>query len=237
MRQVVLDTETTGLETELGHRIIEIGALEILDRQLTGNKLHYYLNPERAIDAGALEVHGLTSEFLADKPLFAGIACEFLEFIDGAELVIHNAAFDIGFLDYELSMADPGLGGVEDRARILDTLELARELHPGQRNNLDALCKRYSIDNSNRTVHGALLDAQLLAEVYLAMTGGQSSLGLQLTEDHVRTGEQQWDVADAEVALTVLRASHEEMDQHAQRLEQIDKISDGNCLWLQMGDN
>jgi DNA polymerase-3 subunit epsilon len=234
MRQIVLDTETTGLETELGHRIIEIGALEIIDRELTDNKLHYYLNPEREIDAGALEVHGLTSEFLADKPLFPGIASEFLEFIDGAELVIHNAAFDLGFLDYELSLADPGLGRVKDRARILDTLELARELHPGQRNNLDALCKRYAIDNSNRTVHGALLDAQLLAEVYLAMTGGQSSLGLQLKEDHDENGSQEWHSAHDDVPLTVVPATAEELEQHEQRLDQIDEISGGKCLWRSM---
>ncbi len=237
MRQIVLDTETTGLETEQGHRIIEIGALELLDRELTGKKLHFYLNPERMIDAGALEVHGLTSEFLADKPLFSAIAGELLEFINGAELVIHNAAFDLGFLDYELSMAGSGLGKVEDRAGVLDTLELARELHPGQRNNLDALCKRYSIDNSNRSVHGALLDAQLLAEVYLAMSGGQSSLGLKLTEDHEQTSSQQRESADKEVALTVLLASTEEMQRHEQRLEQIDQASDGKCLWLQLGDN
>jgi DNA polymerase-3 subunit epsilon len=234
MRQIVLDTETTGLETELGHRIIEIGALEIIDRELTNNKLHYYLNPEREIDAGALEVHGLTSEFLADKPLFPGIAREFLEFIDGAELVIHNAAFDLGFLDYELSLADPGLGRVKDRARILDTLELARELHPGQRNNLDALCKRYAIDNSNRTVHGALLDAQLLAEVYLAMSGGQSSLGLQLKEDHDENGSQEWHSAHDDIPLAVVSATAEELEQHEQRLDQIDVISGGKCLWRSM---
>ena len=232
MRQIVLDTETTGLETELGHRIIEIGALELLDRQVSGRQLHYYLNPERAIEAGALEVHGLTSEFLSDKPLFCAIAAEFLEFINDAELIIHNAPFDIGFLDYELCMAGAELGRVEDRAIILDTLELAREMHPGQRNNLDALCKRYRIDNSNRTVHGALLDAQLLAEVYLAMTGGQSSLGLMLTEDHDQAVAQRWDALDAGGVLAVVRASTDELAQHHRRLENIDEASDGNCLWL-----
>lgn len=234
MRQIVLDTETTGLETELGHRIIEIAALELHDRQLSGKQLHYYLNPERAIEAGALEVHGLTSEFLADKPLFSAIAAEFLEFIDGAELIIHNAPFDLGFLDYELSMAGVELGRVEDRVIILDTLELARELHPGQRNNLDALCKRYLIDNSNRSVHGALLDARLLAEVYLAMSGGQSSLGLMLAEDHDRAGAGQRGTADPGGDLVVVTASAAELEQHRQRLQLIDQVSDGQCLWLQL---
>jgi len=236
MRQIVLDTETTGLETELGHRIIEIGALELLDRQLSGRQLHYYLNPERSIEAGALEVHGLTTEFLSDKPLFGAIAQEFIEFIADAELIIHNAPFDLGFLNYELSMAGAEFGQVEDKAIILDTLDLAREMHPGQRNNLDALCKRYHIDNSNRTVHGALLDAQLLAEVYLAMSGGQSSLGLMLTEDHGSAGSREWDGFNSEGALAVVRASGAEIEQHHQRLQDIDQVSGGNCLWLKLDD-
>ena len=236
MRQIVLDTETTGLETEQGHRIIEIGALELLDRQLTGKQLHYYLNPERAIDAGALEVHGLTTEFLSDKPLFAGIAGELLEFVSGAELVIHNAAFDIGFLDYELSMAGAELGRVEDRASVLDTLEVAREMHPGQRNNLDALCKRYHVDNSNRSVHGAMLDAQLLAEVYLAMTGGQSSLGLKLTEDHAQTGSGQSVLVETDGILSVIHADAEELDEHRQRLQHIERLSEGQCVWLHLDE-
>ena len=236
MRQIVLDTETTGLETELGHRIIEIGALELLDRKLSGRELHYYLNPERSIEAGALEVHGLTTEFLSDKPLFSAIAVEFLEFIAGAELVIHNAAFDIGFLDYELSLTGSDLGRVGDRAKVLDTLDLARELHPGQRNNLDALCKRYLIDNSNRTVHGALLDAQLLAEVYLAMSGGQSSLGLTLTEDHGSEVAKRWQALDVQGGLNVVRASAAELAGHQERLDIIDKVSEGQCLWLQLDE-
>ena len=179
MRQVVLDTETTGLEPADGHRIIEIGALELIDRRLTGRQFHRYLNPERAVDAGALEVHGLDDEFLADQPRFAEVVKEFLDFIRDAELIIHNAPFDIGFLDAELArLAEPMR--IADFARVLDSLELARELHPGQRNSLDALCKRYEVDNSNRSLHGALLDAELLADVYLLMTGGQVALGLDL---------------------------------------------------------
>ena len=182
MRQVVLDTETTGLEPEEGHRVIEIGAVELVDRQKTGRHFRSYVNPERDIDVGAMEVHGITREDLADKPLFADIADDLLEFIEGAELLIHNAPFDLGFLDYEFSLLDgDGLGrdggNFSDRVSWTDTLDLARELRPGQRNNLDALCKAYEVDNSSRTLHGALLDAEILADVYLAMTGGQVALG------------------------------------------------------------
>ncbi len=234
MRQIVLDTETTGLETELGHRIIEIGALEMLDRRVTRNSFHYYLNPQREVDAGALEVHGITNEFLHDKPLFADIAEEFLEFIRGAELVIHNAAFDIGFLNFELSLLEQPFGVVEDYAKVVDSLLIAREMHPGQRNSLDALCKRYDIDNSHRSLHGALLDAEILGEVYLAMTGGQVDLGLTLAED---TGVSDR-VADAteidRSSLVILAADAGELDCHRERLLAIDKASDGTCAWLQM---
>jgi DNA polymerase III subunit epsilon len=178
MRQVVLDTETTGLETSQGHRIIEIGGVELENRRLTGSTYHQYVKPEREIDAGAQEVHGITLDFLADKPVFAEVADEFLQFIDGAELVIHNASFDVGFIDHEFGMLNGELGKVADHCRILDSLALARNKHPGQKNSLDALCKRYEIDNSGRDLHGALLDAELLAHVYLAMTGGQVNLGL-----------------------------------------------------------
>jgi DNA polymerase-3 subunit epsilon len=178
MRQIVLDTETTGLDPALGHRVIEIGALEIVNRQPNGATYHVYLNPEREIDAGAVQVHGLTNEFLADKPRFADIAPEFLEFVRDAELVIHNAPFDVGFLNAEL--AKLGEGPVKRYCTVLDTLKLAKELHPGQKNNLDALCRRYEVDNSGRAFHGALLDAQLLAEVYLAMTRGQETLGIDV---------------------------------------------------------
>lgn len=178
MRQVVLDTETTGLETSQGHRIIEIGGVELENRRLTGRTYHQYVRPEREIDAGAQEVHGITQDFLADKPIFAEVADEFLQFIDGAELVIHNASFDVGFIDHEFGMLKGDIGKVADHCRILDSLALARNKHPGQKNSLDALCKRYEIDNSGRDLHGALLDAELLALVYLAMTGGQVNLGL-----------------------------------------------------------
>ena len=177
MRQIILDTETTGLEAAEGHRVIEIGCVELIDRRLSGQHFHQYLNPERDIEDGALEVHGISREFLLDKPVFADVVEEFLEFVKGAELIIHNAPFDIGFLDAELTQ----LGRPDrmtDHVRVLDTLELARDLHPGQRNSLDALCRRYEVDNASRTLHGALLDAEILADVYLAMTGGQSDLGL-----------------------------------------------------------
>ena len=166
MRQVVLDTETTGLEVSQGHRIIEIGCVEIIDRKLTGRHYHQYIKPQRAIDQGALEVHGITEEFLADKPVFARVADEFLDFIRGAELVIHNAPFDIGFMEAEFKLLDPSSPPVSTYCKVTDSLQLARSKHPGQRNNLDALCQRYAVDNSNRTLHGALLDAEILADVY-----------------------------------------------------------------------
>ena len=178
MRQIVLDTETTGLEPEQGHRIIEIGCVEMINRRLTGRTFHHYLNPERDIDPGAQEVHGLSREFLSDKPLFGDVADEFLEFVGDAELVIHNAPFDVGFLDAELTRLARELPAMQVVCPVLDTLVLAREMHPGQRNSLDALCRRYQVDNSQRELHGALLDARILAEVYLAMTGGQAALSL-----------------------------------------------------------
>ncbi|MDH3535790.1 MAG: DNA polymerase III subunit epsilon [Gammaproteobacteria bacterium] len=178
MRQIVLDTETTGLEVSLGHRIIEIGCIELVNRRVTGNHWHYYVNPEREIDAGAFDVHGISSDFLLDKHRFAELAQDFIGYVAGAELIIHNAPFDIGFLDYELSLLEPPAAPLQQCCSVLDTLLMARQKHPGQKNNLDALCKRYDIDNSHRSLHGALLDARILADVYLAMTGGQTSLGL-----------------------------------------------------------
>jgi len=183
LRQVVLDTETTGLEVSQGHRIIEIGCVELVGRRLTGRHFHRYINPERDIDAGAIEVHGITNTFLADKPVFASLAREFVEFIDGAELIIHNAPFDVGFLDSELQRLDAGAAGLEQRCEVTDTLIMARNRHPGQRNSLDALCQRYGVDNSSRELHGALLDAEILADVYLAMTGGQTALALGDAEE------------------------------------------------------
>jgi len=185
MRQIVLDTETTGLETSQGHRIIEIGCVELLDRRVTDNHWHFYVNPEREVDAGAFEVHGISNEFLQDKPLFAEIADDFLAYVEGAELVIHNAPFDIGFLNHELSLLNEGKPMLGDICTVRDTLVEARQKHPGQKNSLDALCKRYDIDNSHRSVHGALLDARILADVFLFMTGGQTTLGLE--QDEIRS--------------------------------------------------
>jgi DNA polymerase-3 subunit epsilon len=233
MRQVVLDTETTGLETRQGHRIIEIGALELIDRQLTGRQFHTYINPERDIEQGALEVHGITEEFLRDKPVFSEIADDLMAFADGAELVIHNAAFDVGFIDNELSLSGHERESITEVATILDTLELARDLHPGQRNNLDALCKRYEVDNSSRTLHGALLDAEILADVYLAMTGGQVDLGLSL-ESHESSDQDDDNHMHIErPALFVLKATDEELEQHEARVTHIDKQS-GHCLYKEL---
>ncbi|NIP19082.1 MAG: DNA polymerase III subunit epsilon [Xanthomonadales bacterium] len=233
MRQIILDTETTGLEVEQGHRIIEIGALEMVDRKLTGRNFHSYVNPERESEEGALEVHGITAEFLEDKPPFPDIAEDLLSFIGDGELVIHNAPFDLGFLDYELGLMDHPDGPLSGKVKVLDTLELARDLHPGQRNNLDALCKRYEVDNSSRTLHGALLDAEILADVYLAMTGGQTDLGLSLERDTRYDDEHQGFSTGERPPLRVLRASESELAAHRERLRAIEEQSDsGECLWL-----
>ena len=233
MRQIVLDTETTGLDPRQGHRVIEIGALELVDRQLTGRQYHVYLNPERDIEQGALEVHGITEEFLRDKPLFSEIADDFLEFANGAELVIHNAPFDIGFIDNELSLVNHQHASIKEVATVLDTLELARDLHPGQRNNLDALCKRYEVDNSSRTLHGALLDAEILADVFLAMTGGQVDLGLSLESSEAAVDDDEEHHQIAHLELVVLRASDEELVQHELRLEEIEKQT-GHVVYREM---
>ena len=233
MRQIVLDTETTGLDPRQGHRVIEIGALELIDRQLTGRQYHVYLNPERDIEQGALEVHGITEEFLRDKPLFAEIVDDFLEFADGAELVIHNAPFDIGFIDNELSLVNHQHASIKEVATVLDTLELARDLHPGQRNNLDALCKRYEVDNSSRTLHGALLDAEILADVFLAMTGGQVDLGLSLESSETAVDDDEDHHQISHLELVVLRASDEEMVQHELRLEDIEQQT-GHVVYREM---
>jgi len=236
IRQIVLDTETTGLEVSEGNRLIEIGAVELVERRITGKQFHYYLNPQRAIEEGALEVHGITEDFLQDKPLFGDIAQEFLDFIRDSELLIHNAAFDLGFLDAELAQLANPIGRVNDYATVLDTLELARETHPGQRNSLDALCKRYEIDNSNRSLHGALLDAQILAEVYLAMTGGQSDLGLSFNASQNRSEQQASLDASERPPLIVLRPSQDEIQQHMNRLNAIKRAS-GTCLWLELEES
>ncbi len=233
MRQIILDTETTGLETREGHRIIEIGCVELLNRRLTGNHYHQYLQPERPSDESAIEVHGITDEFLLDKPLFATVAAEFMEFIKGAELIIHNAPFDIGFINYELSLLGPEWGSVLDHCTVLDTLDMARRMHPGQRNSLDALCKRYDIDNSSRTLHGALLDSEILADVYLAMTGGQTLLLLDAEQDGV--GNQQEIVrplSQDRPPLRVISATAEELADHEAYLNLVDKSAgEQQSLW------
>ena len=232
-RQVILDTETTGLETSQDHRIIEIGCVELVNRRLTGRHYHQYINPEREIDQGAMEVHGITNESLADKPVFASVANEFLDFIRGSELVIHNAPFDIGFIDYEFGKLD-GYVPVTNSCDVIDTLVMARQRHPGQKNNLNALCKRYGVDNSKRDLHGALLDAEILADVYLLMTGGQVDLVLG-SHGSAKEGNVQNDIrrlSSDRSPLKIIRASEEELEQHNEKLAQINKASDGACVWL-----
>ena len=234
MRQVVLDTETTGLEVEQDHRIIEIGCVEVVNRRLTGRSFHQYLNPERDIDEGAQQVHGLSRERLAKEPTFAQIQGEFLEFVKDAELIIHNAPFDVAFLNMELTRV-LYQQRIADLCQVLDTLALARQMHPGQRNNLDALCKRYSVDNSHREYHGALLDARILAEVYLAMTGGQGTLVLSAESEAVRARARQINPARAAgaVRIVVVPASVEEMEAHEHVLGLLDKASSGHTVWRQ----
>lgn len=239
MRQIVLDTETTGIDPREGHRLIEIGAVELVNRRLTGNNYHQYINPEREIEAEAVGVHGITNERVADEPRFAEIADAFWEYIRGAELVIHNAAFDVGFIDHEFTLlqakrGEPRLGPVAEHCRILDTLKLARDRHPGQRNNLDALCKRYEIDNGRRVLHGALLDAEILAEVYLAMTGGQTALTL----DAEHAGDEQVQSGGLAIrrlslspgSLRIQQPADDEWAAHRAKLEQIREAA-GHCCW------
>ncbi len=234
MRQIVLDTETTGLEPQQGHRIIEIGAVELVNRQLSGQHFHHYLNPEREIDEGALEVHGLSREFLMDKPHFADISDEFLAFIEGAQLIIHNADFDISFLDYELDLLEesPVKRIKHHCSDILDSLALARQMHPGQRNGLEALCKRYGIDDSARRYHGALLDAEILAEVYLAMTGGQGALEIDNLRNSALISASSGRGMKKRGSFRVIRASAEEIQRHEEQILHIDEKSQGQCLWL-----
>jgi DNA polymerase-3 subunit epsilon len=233
VRQVVLDTETTGLEVELQHRVIEIGCVEIFNRRLTGRHFHRYLNPERDIDEGAVQVHGLTRQRLAKEPTFAQIRTEFLEFVRDAELIIHNAAFDVAFLNAELGRGAESSARIGDLCRVLDTLALARQMHPGQRNSLDALCKRYSVDNSRRDYHGALLDARLLAEVYLSMTGGQAAMVLNAEPDPALARSRLAIAVGASAAapLVVITANDEELEAHEQVLALLDKASSGKTVW------
>ncbi|MCB1750908.1 MAG: DNA polymerase III subunit epsilon [Gammaproteobacteria bacterium] len=233
MRQIVLDTETTGLDPTQGHRIIEIGCVEMVDRRLTGRNFHQYLQPDREIDRAAQEVHGISNEFLADKPRFGDLVEDFLDYLQGAELIIHNAPFDVGFLNYELGRLDPEQPPIESRCSIIDTLALAKRMHPGQRNSLDALCKRYSIDNSQRELHGALLDSEILAEVYLSMTGGQTNLlldGTHAGQDEI-SGSGIRRLPSRRAALKVVYAGHEELEFHQACLADIEKASGGICIW------
>ncbi len=234
MRQIVLDTETTGLSTAQGHRIIEIGCLELLNRRLTGREFHCFLNPDRDIDAGAERIHGISRDDLETEPRFPEIVDDFLEFLGGAELIIHNAEFDVGFIEHELTLMQHPQPKITDHATVLDTLTLARKIHPGQRNSLDALCKRYEVDASRRDVHGALIDSELLAHVYLAMTGGQTALSLDVEDGAARDGE----VATAvtreagSYKLVVLRADEDEVAAHEVMLEKL--RAKGTCVWDQL---
>jgi DNA polymerase III subunit epsilon len=233
MRQIVLDTETTGLEPSQGHRIIEIGCVEIIDRRLTGNHYHQYLQPDREIDEGAIEVHGISNEFLQDKPRFADVVDDFMDFVRGAELVIHNAPFDVGFLNNELKLLNWSGGDINTNCAVLDTLALARKMHPGQKNSLDALCKRYEVNNAHRELHGALLDSEILADVYLFMTGGQTDLLLA-----GQGGETQTEIgvirrlSGDRGPLRVQRANTEETAAHEARLQGISQSNGGVCMWL-----
>ncbi len=239
MRQVVLDTETTGLEPGEGHRIIEIGAVELEGRRLTGETWHRYIQPDRDIDDGALAVHGITLEFLADKPRFDEVANSFLEFINGAELIIHNAPFDLAFLNLELSRLTPCPGRIEDTCTVLDSLTVARRKHPGQKNSLDALCRRYMIDNAQRTLHGALLDAEILADVYLAMTGGQTLMFAQeqdgSADDPAQRAEDVLLSAAQAMKLKVVKATGDELSAHAAQLDLLDGACSEGSLWRRNG--
>ncbi|MGJ8524491.1 DNA polymerase III subunit epsilon [Halomonadaceae bacterium LMG 33818] len=246
-RQIILDTETTGLETSEGHRLIEIGGVEVINRRLTGRHYHQYINPERPIDPEAIEIHGITDERVANEPVFAQVADQFWDFIKGAELVIHNASFDVGFLDYEFDKLnalrkEPHLGPIASVCSVLDTLALAREMHPGQRNNLDALCKRYGIDNTARTLHGALLDAEILAEVYLAMTGGQTSLSLESAETQYSSEEEGTGASLGKISaethqLVVVQPTDEELTAHQNKLNLLREKAGGHCLWDQLHEH
>ncbi len=236
MRQIVLDTETTGLEVEKGHRIIELGCVELVNRRRTHRTLHHYLQPDREIDSGAQEVHGISAEMLAGKPRFADVAREFVDFVAGAEIIIHNADFDVGFLNAELRVLGADAPLIPGVCTVMDTLALARRLHPGQRNSLDALCKRYAVDNTGREFHGALLDAQLLADVYLAMTGGQATL--LLDQNAGQTSVHQSVVRPVErdgLQFAVLRASADDLAEHERYLALLDKQSGGKTLWRRFG--
>lgn len=233
-RQIVLDTETTGLEPSQGHRIIEIGCVEMVDRRLTGNNFHQYLQPDREIDQAAIEVHGITNQFLSDKPRFGDLVDDFIAYVQGAELIIHNAPFDMGFLNHEMGLLAQVYPQLETLCRVTDTLVMAKKMHPGQRNSLDALCKRYDINNSHRELHGALLDAEILADVYLMMTGGQGALLLDDGGVEGAGGEAIIRLSGDRPRLKVVKASQEELSAHDSRLEVIDKGSNDGALWRRL---
>lgn len=236
MRQIVLDTETTGLEPSQGHRIIEIGCVELINRKLTGNHYHQYIQPEREIEQQAIEVHGITNELLRDKPRFADMVDEFMGFVKGAELIIHNAPFDIGFINHELTLCGGKFNSINDYCSIIDTLIMARSKHPGQKNSLDALCKRYGVDNSQRDLHGALLDSEILADVYLLMTGGQTALTLDSQDsggNQPAAGAPGIRRLKTHLQTPIIKASDDDDRRHREKLVAIDKASGGNCLWLQ----
>jgi len=241
MRQLFLDTETTGLEPEQGHRIIEIGCVEMIDRRLTGRHYHQYINPDREVDDGAISVHGITNQFLADKPFFASIADEFLAFVKDADLIIHNAPFDVGFINHEFKLLRRrDLLSITEYCSIIDTLKMAREKHPGQKNNLDALCRRYDVNNTHRELHGALLDAQILSDVYLRMTGGQVGLALSGSslEGEAVAGARSTSairrLSRENISLWVTTATEAEVGRHQEQLEKINKKSANQCIWLAM---
>ncbi|MBT7374949.1 MAG: DNA polymerase III subunit epsilon [Porticoccaceae bacterium] len=239
MRQIVLDTETTGLETSQDHRIIEIGCVEMINRKLTGRHYHQYINPQRKVDEGAMEVHGITDQFLEDKPTYETISAEFMAFVDGADLIIHNAPFDLGFINHEIAKLSGRVKPIDSHCKIIDTLALARQKHPGQKNNLDALCKRYGVDNSQRDLHGALLDAEILADVYLLMTGGQVNLNIsdQQASDsgEINQTSNIRRLPDGRPALRVITANEAELASHQQKLEAI-KAASGECIWQNLGE-
>jgi len=234
MRQIILDTETTGLEPKQGHRIIEIGCIELINRRKTERNFHQYLNPERDIEDGAFNIHGLSNEFLSDKSRFADIAQEFIDFIRDGELIIHNAPFDVGFINAELKLLGKKWGKIEDYCTVFDTLLLAREKHPGQKNNLDALCKRYEVDNSQRDLHGALLDAQILLDVYLKMTGGQTDLTFHsVATSHGVKGKSEQYINNKHKKLVVIEPTENELAEHRLLLESIEDKNKGKCIWLE----
>ncbi|MDG2087207.1 MAG: DNA polymerase III subunit epsilon [Arenicellaceae bacterium] len=235
IRQIVLDTETTGLDPRQGHKMIEVGCIELLDRKLTGNNLHFYVNPEREIDTGAIAVHGITNESLQDKPIFADVAKDLLAFLKGSEVIIHNAPFDVGFLDNEFAECIEGYENLTDYCEVFDTLVQARQLHPGQRNDLDSLCKRYEVDNSNRDLHGGLLDAEILADVYLRMSGGQTLLVLEEELSSADSGSGEFTlITRPQGELPVIKANFVELQNHIEWVDRLEQATGEKSVWRKL---